>query len=209
MKLYDSKIAPNARRVRMFLAEKGIKIPQEEIDIMAGENLQHGFKAKNPRGVVPTLELDDGSFLDESVAISRYFEEICPTPRLMGTDAKSIALIESRQRHIEFDGLAPLADIVRNTIPTFEHRAIAGVTGVAAIKQLIPRGIQSFERFLDRLNTDLGENKFVAGEHFSIADITAFCTIDSAKSANIEIPENHSNTLRWFANISARPSAQA
>ncbi|MDE0008041.1 MAG: glutathione S-transferase N-terminal domain-containing protein, partial [Gammaproteobacteria bacterium] len=103
MKLYDMKQAPNPRRLRMFLAEKGIEIETVQVDIPSGENLSDEFKAINPRGLLPTLVLDDGTAIDESVAISRYFEQLHPEPNLMGTDAKSMALIESAERHMEFD----------------------------------------------------------------------------------------------------------
>lgn len=206
MKLYDCTQAPNARRVRIFMAEKGIEIPRVEVDIPAGENLKSAFRSKNPRGVIPTLELDDGSCIDESVAICRYLEELHPEPPLMGSDAKSKALVESRQRHMEFDGLLPLADILRNSVPSFADRAIPGATGIAAIRELVPRGIESFQRFQERLNDDLEKTIYIAGERFSIADITAICVFDFAKWVKLEIPEHHENTRRWYERVSARPS---
>jgi len=209
MKLYDCTQAPNARRVRIFMAEKGIEIPRVEVDIPAGENLNSAFRSKNPRGVIPTLELDDGSCIDESVAICRYLEELHPEPPLMGSDAKSKAQVESRQRHMEFDGLLPLADILRNSVPSFADRAIPGTTGIAAIRALVPRGIESFQRFQERLNADLEKTIYIAGEQFSIADITAICVIDFAKWVKLEIPEHHENTRRWYERVSARPSISA
>jgi glutathione S-transferase len=206
MLLYDCAAAPNGRRVNIFLAEKGIEIPKVEINIIAGENLSPEYLAKNPRGVLPLLEMDDGSFLDESVAICRYFEEIHPEPPLMGTDPASKALIESRQRHIEFDGLLPLADIFRNSAPGFEQRAIPGTSDVTAIKALVPRGFNSFNRFLERLNATLEESQYIAGEQFSIADITALCAIDFAKLAKISVPRQHIHTTRWYDLVSRRPS---
>ncbi|MCO4757130.1 MAG: glutathione S-transferase family protein [Oceanospirillaceae bacterium] len=209
MKLYDCTQAPNARRVRIFLAEKGIDIPTIEIDIAGGENLLPAFLEKNPRGVLPLLELDDGTYLDESSAICRYFEETYPTVPLMGTDAKSKALIESCLRHIEFDAFLPLADVLRNSVPHFKERAIPGTQGVLAIEGLIERGIKSYQRFLDRLNSRLEAHCYVAGDEFTIADITALCAIDFAKWARLEIPEQHEHIQRWYDEISARASAQA
>jgi glutathione S-transferase len=209
MKLFDCRNAPSARRVRIFLAEKGIELSTEEIDVVNGDNLQPSYLAKNPRGVVPLLELDDGTCIDESVAICRYFEQQQPIPSLMGSDAKSAALVESRQRHIEFDGLLPLADIFRNATPAFKHRGIPGTTEVDAIDALVPRGQQSFTRFLERLEQLLVSSEYIAGAAFSIADITALCTIDFAKLARIMIPENHPNTSQWYEKVSSRPSYSA
>jgi glutathione S-transferase len=193
----------------MFLAEKSIEIPKVEIDIMGGENLESNYLEKNPRGVLPLLELDDGTYIDESVAICRYFEELHPSPPLMGTNARTKALIESRQRHMEFDGLLALADIVRNSAPGFQKRGIPGVSGVAAIEALVARGVNSFTRFLERLNTSLADSEYIAGEEFSIADITAICIIDFARWANIDIPEHDDHTRRWYDRVSSRPSATA
>ena len=105
MKLYDCKMAPNPRRARIFIAEKGIDIPKVELNIVEGENLEPEFLKINPRGLLPTLELDDGTRFDEVMAICRYFEEIQPDPPLLGSDAREIALVESRQRQMEFEGM--------------------------------------------------------------------------------------------------------
>lgn len=206
MKLYDCTQAPNARRVRIFIAEKGLEIPRVEVDIAGGENLQADFLNKNPRGLLPLLELDDGSYLDESIAICRYLEELHPEPAMMGVDTKSKARIESCQRHIEFDAILPLADVLRNSVPQFKERAIAGTTGVAAIKPLVDRGINSYHRFLNRLDENLKANRYVAGTEFSVADITALCAIDFARWAQLEIPEHHKHTRQWYERVSARSS---
>ena len=209
MKLYDCTQAPNARRVRIFIAEKGIDIEKIEIDIAGGENLLPAFLEKNPRGVLPLLELDDGSYLDESTAICRYLEALYPAPVLMGRNAKEQALIETRQRHIEFDALLPLADILRNSVSQFKERAIPGTDGVHAIEALVERGIVSYHRFLERLNDTLKVQQYVAGDEFSVADITALCAIDFAKWTKLELPEQHEYTCRWYEMVSARPSMQA
>lgn len=209
MKLYDCTQAPNARRVRIFMVEKGLDISKVEIDIASGENLQQDFLNKNPRGVLPLLELDDGSYLDESIAICRYLEELNPEPALMGVDAKSKARIESCQRHIEFDAFLPLADVLRNSVPQFKERAIPGTCDVMAIEALVERGIQSYQRFLERLNCNLKENSYVAGNEFSVADITALCAIDFARWAKLEIPEHHEHTRNWYEKVSTRSSALA
>lgn len=209
MKLYDFKMAPNPRRVRIFLAEKGIEIETVQVDIPSGENLGAAFRAINPRSLLPTLVLDDGTVIDESVAICRYFEEQTPVPNLMGTDAKSKAVIESAQRHMELDGLMAVAEAFRNSNPAFANRSISGSEGVPTVPGLVERGRASVGRFFTALNATLGESEFVAGDVFTIADITAFCTVDFAKWIQIRAGDEHPHIVRWFAQVKARPSASA
>ena len=209
MKLYDMKQAPNPRRLRMFLAEKGIEVETVQVDIPSGENLSDEFKAINPRGLLPTLVLDDGTAIDESVAISRYFEQLHPEPNLMGTDAKSMALIESAERHMEFDGLLSVAEAFRNSNPVFANRATQGTDGVQAIEALVERGRNGTARFFASLDATLGNSRYVAGDTFSIADITAFCVVDFAKWTGMRLGDEHPNAQRWYAEVAARPSAQA
>ena len=211
MKLYDSEQAPNPRRVRIFMAEKGISCETEQVNIVLGENLSDAYLAVNPRGVLPTLVLDDGTVLDESVAICRYLEETHPEPALMGTDALSKAQIEARQRHMEFDGLFSAAEAFRNAYPRFAKRGLGGNVGtVDAIPALVERGKASILRFYNRLNEDLGGSRYVAGDAFTIADITALCAVDFASmAARVSVPESCENLARWHAEVSARPSARA
>lgn len=211
MKLYDSKLAPNPRRVRMFMAEKGIECETAQVDIIQGENLSDDFLAINPRGVLPTLVLDDGTVLDESVAICRYLEEIQPQPALMGTDPVSKAHIEARQRHMEFDGLMGAAEAFRNSFPGFANRGLPGNAGaVDAVPELVERGKNTVQRFYERLDEALAESEFVAGDAFTIADITALCTVDfAAGAARVPIPDDCENLKRWHAAVSARTSAAA
>ena len=211
MKLYDSEQAPNPRRVRIFMAEKGISCETEQLYIVLGENLSDDFLAVNPRGVLPTLVLDDGTVLDESVAICRYLEETHPEPALMGADALSKAQIEARQRHMEFDGLFSAAEAFRNAYPRFAKRGLGGNVGpVDAIPALVERGQASVLRFYNRLNEDLGQSRYVAGDAFTIADITALCAVDFASmAARVPVPESCENLARWHAEVSARPSARA
>ena len=211
MKLYDCAQAPNPRRVRIFMAEKGISCETEQLNIVQGDNLSDDFLAVNPRGLLPTLVLDDGTVLDESVAICRYLEETHPEPPLMGTDAVSKAKIESRQRHMEFEGLLSAAETFRNAFPRFSKRGLGGNVGeVDAIPALVQRGQASLQRFYNRLNAHLGQSRFVAGDAFTIADITALCAVDFASvAARVPVPENCGNLARWHAEVSARPSAGA
>ena len=193
------------------MAEKGITCDNVQIDIVKGENISSEFLAVNPRGVLPTLVLDDGTVIDESVAICRYLEETHPEPPLMGTDPISKAHIESRQRHMEFDGLLGASEAFRNSFPGFASRGLAGNVGtVDAIPALAERGKRTVAKFYERLNADLGESPYVAGDAFSIADITALCVVDfAAGAARVAIPESCENLTRWHEAVSARSSAQA
>ena len=211
MKLYDSKLAPNPRRVRMFMAEKGVICENEQVDIVGGENLTDEFLSVSPRGLLPTLVLDDGTVLDESVAICRYLEETHPEPALLGTDPVNKAHVEARQRHMEFDGMLAAMDAFRNAFPGFRERGLGGSVGkVDAIPALAERGKASLLRWYASLDRDLAESQYIAGDTFSIADITALCTVDfAAGAARCPVPDECANVKRWHAEVSARPSAVA
>ena len=211
MKLYDTKLAPNPRRVRMFMAEKGITCETEQVDIVKGENLEEAYLSINSRGLLPALVLDDGAVLDESVAICRYLEETHPEPPLMGSGALGKARVEARQRHMEFDGLLAAAEAFRNAFPLFSSRGLPGSGGpVEAIPALAERGRNTLLRFYRRLDEELASAAFIAGDDFTIADITALCTVDfGTGAARVPIPEDCENLKRWHAEVSARPSATA
>lgn len=210
MKLYDMEKAPNPRRVRMFLAEKGIAIERVEINIQAGENLGPEYLAINPRGVVPTLVLDDGSILDESLAICRYFEALHPEPNLFGRTPLEMAQIESWQRRMEFEGMFNIAAAFRNAMPAYANRAAPG-SGPATpqVPALIERGKMMSQHWLDGLETRLSQSAYVAGERFSVADITAFICVDFAKWIGLRAGDSHLALKAWYAGIKARPSAAA
>ena len=211
MKLYDTALAPNPRRVRIFLAEKGIECENVQINIVAGENLSDEYLKINPRGLLPSLVLDDGTVLDESVAICRYLEELHPDPNLMGSDPISRSKIEARQRHMEFDGLSNAADAFRNAFPGFKKRGVSGNVGeVDAIPDLADRGKLLVARFFKELDEYLADSRYVAGNEFTIADITALCTTDFATTAaRIAFPDDCENFKRWHQEVSSRPSASA
>ena len=211
MKLYDSKMAPNPRRVRMFMAEKGVTCENQQVDIVGGENLGEDFLAVSPRGLLPALVLDDGTVLDESVAICRYLEETHPEPPLLGTDAVSKARVEARQRHMEFDGMFAAMDAFRNAFPGFRERGLGGNVGtVDAIPALADRGKASLVRWYAALDKELADSRYIAGDDFTIADITALCTVDfAAGAARVPIPDECGNLKRWHAEVSSRPSASA
>ncbi len=202
MKLYDSPMAPNPRRVRVFLAEKGIEVPTVEVDIAKAENRQPPFLAKNPLGGVPILELDDGRILTESVAICRYFEEIHPDPPLMGTDASDRAFVEMWNRRMELEISSPCAQAFRNTHEFFKGK----------IRQVPEFGEASKEHAIARLawlDTELADREFVAGDRFTIADITAMVGIDFGRVSGIKIGPDQKNLQRWHEAVSSRPSAKA
>ncbi len=210
MKFYDCRTAPSPRRVRIFLAEKGLTIETIQVDLANQENLKPAFLAINPRGVVPTLVLDDGTVLDEAVAVCRYIEETHPNPPLMGTDARSKAIIEARNRHIEQDGFLAVANVLRNTSAALKDRAVQGVTEkVPQIPELAERGRASLRRFFEDLERHFANHPYVAGSTYSIADITALVAVDFSRWIKAGIPPGNVYTERWHAEMSARPSAKA
>jgi glutathione S-transferase len=202
MKIHESRNAPNPRRVRIFLAEKGIEVPYEEVDIVKAVNRGEEFRKKNPLSTVPVLELDDGSCISESVAICRYFEELHPQPALFGTDAKQRALVEMWNRRIEFNILQPIADAFRQRHDFFKGR-IRQLPEYAEVQRL------NAEDGLDWLDRELAARRFIAGDQFSIADITAVVAIDFGRVSKIAIKPDQLNLVRWHAEVSARPSAKA
>ncbi|MBA1148414.1 glutathione S-transferase [Ectothiorhodospiraceae bacterium WFHF3C12] len=210
MLLYTCKTAPSPRRARMFIAEKGIEVPMQEIDLRSGEHFSDDFRRKNPYATVPTLELDDGTCISESDAICTYFEALQPEPALMGTDPKSRALVSMWNRRVEFDGYLAVAEGFRNKVSAFKDRAMPGKHPVPQVEALADRGAQRYRDFLEDLDQRLGESEFVAGDSFSLADITAFVTVEFAKGAlKIEPGADQANIARWHAAVSSRPSAQA
>jgi glutathione S-transferase len=193
----------------MFLAEKGLEIPTVEVNILEGENLKEEFLAVNPRGVLPVLELDDGTYLDETVAICRYLEEEHPDPPLLGRNALEKAEIECWQRHAEFDGMFAVGEFFRNSVPPFGDRSLPGRSGDKQIPELIDRGRRGVAIFYQRLEDRLGASEFVGGASFSIADITALCVVDFAAFVGLPIPAGNHHTQAWHQKVSARSSAVA
>jgi len=202
MKIYDSKTAPNPRRVRIFVAEKGIQIPYEEVDLVKAVNREAEFRKKNPSGTVPVLELDDGTYISETVAICRYLEEMHPNPPLMGIDAKDRAIVEMWQRRMELELLIPIADAFRLRHDFFKGK-IRQLPEYAEVQK------QNAEDRLARLNNELANRKFIAGDRYTIADITALCAIDFGRVSKIAVQPDQTNLARWHAEVSARASAKA
>jgi len=203
MKLYDGGRAPNPRRVRVFLAEKGITVPLEAVDLGNLQQKSAEFRRINPIQRVPVLELDDGTLIAESIAICRYFEALHPEPALFGRGATEIAHIEMWNRRLELHFLFPVSHVFRNTHPAMKELEVPQVPAWAEANK--PR-IAEFLRVLD----DELENKpFVAGDRYSVADITGLIAVDFMKPARLAVPEECANVRRWHAEVSARPSARA
>lgn len=205
MKFYDCATAPSPRRVRILIAEKELDIPTVQVDLRAGEHLTDEFKAINPHATVPVLELDDGTHLLDSNSISLYLDETFPEPNLMGRDAKEKAVIAGWNRFVEWDGLAAVAECLRNSAKGMKGRALTGPVSYEQIPELAERGRRRAEHFLTELNSRLTDSAFVAGDRFTIADITALVAVDFMKWIKLE-PENSAHGLkRWHENASLRP----
>jgi len=203
VKLYDSKMAPNPRRTRIFLAEKGIEVPMEQVDMMAFEHKTPEYTAINPLQRMPALVLDDGTVIAESLAICRYFDALQPEPALFGTGAKEIGLIEMWSRRCENNLFATVAAVFRHLHPAMKELEVPQVPAWAEVNK--PR-VMDFLKLLDR---QLSEHEFIAGDRYSVADITAQVTIDFMKVPRLAVPEELTNVKRWHAAVSARPSARA
>ncbi len=202
MKIYETKTAPNPRRVRMFLAEKGIDVDYVQVDIQKGENLSPQMWAKNPLGKIPILELDDGTCIAETDAICTYFEAIQPEPPLMGTTPIEKATISMWQRQVEFAFMMQVGMCFQHTTGYFKDR----MTPVPEFGK--EAGINA-AKYLNILERRLGEKEFIAGNAFSIADITALCAMDFARVVKIRMTDEHVNLARWYEAVSNRASAKA
>jgi len=202
MKLYDFTLAPSPRRVRIFLAEKGITIPFEQVDIMRNANRTAEFYRMNPLGSLPILELDDGSYLSESVAICRYVEDTHPEPTLFGAGAKEQATVEMWNRRVELSIFTPVGHVWSHLSPVSEGRT-------KRIKEFGVIERDAAAAGFAMLDRALGDGQFIAGARFSIADITTLCMVDFARTVDITIQTGQKNLARWYAAVSSRRSAKA
>ena len=210
MKLYHSASSPNSRRVRIFLAEKGLSIPLVAIDLGKGEQHSDAYRTINPHRVVPTLVLEDGTAIGEVPAICRYIEEVHPTPPLLGVTAKEKAQVSMWERRAELEGFAAVMEAIRNSAPGLRGRAIAGPHDYEQIPGLAERSKLRVKNFFADFDARLGEAAFVAGQRFSVADITALVTVDfAAKAINFPVPDEHHSLKCWYDAISSRPSMAA
>jgi glutathione S-transferase len=202
MKLYDGGRAPNPRRVRIFLAEKAMSLPVEKIDLANLEHKTAEFTALNPLQRVPVLVLDDGTVITESIAICRYIEGLRPEPRLFGRGALEEALVEMWNRRVELNLYQAVSAVFRHTHPAMKD-----------LESQIPEwGEANRPRvfdFLGLLDRELKNRLFVAGDHYSIADITALVAVDFMRPAKLIMPEELANLRRWHVQVSERSSATA
>jgi len=203
MKLFDGGRAPNPRRVRVFLAEKGIEVPLVPVDMGANEHKQEAVSSRNPLRRLPVLQLDDGTVLTETVAICRYFEELQPEPALFGKGPLGKALVEMWQRRMELNLFLPVGFAFRHLHPAMRGWEVPQIPEWGEANK--PKVVE----FLHLLDGELAGRRFAAGDAYSIADITGMIAIDFMKPARIEVPAECRNVRRWYGEVSARPSASA
>ena len=203
MKLYDGGRAPNPRRVRVFLAEKGITVPTEQVDLGKLQQRSDAYTAVNPMQRVPALVLDDGTVIAESIAICRYFEALHPEPPLFGRGALESALVEMWQRRAELHLLMPVATVFQHTHPAMKVMVDPQVAEWGEANK--PRVTQ----FLQFLDGDLKDRPFIAGASYSVADITMMIAIDFMRVSRLTLPDEVTHVKRWYGEVTARPSAKA
>ncbi|MDH3305420.1 MAG: glutathione S-transferase [Gammaproteobacteria bacterium] len=209
MKFYDCKTAPSPRRVRIFLAEKGIELDTVQVDLGSGEQFSDAFRKINPDCVVPVLELDNGRCISEVLAICSYLEELHPEPALLGQTAEERAAVLMWNAKVEQQGLWAMADAFRNSSKALANNALPGPDNYAQIPELVERGRTRVARFMRRLDGHFADNEYVAGGFFSLADISTMVTIDFAAWVKIAVPDDAGYLARWYAQVSKRPSASA
>lgn len=203
MKLYDNRVAPNPRRVRIFLAEKGMSLPCEEVDLGKLAHKAGAFTAVNPFQRVPALALDDGTIICESIAICRYIEWLKPEPVLFGRAGLEAALVEMWERRIEHYLFAPVTHVFRHLHPAMKSLEVPQVPAWGEANKA-----RVFEA-LGLIDRELAGRPFIAGDAFTVADITGLVAVDWMKPARLAVPEELGNLRRWYAAVSARPSASA
>ncbi|RTL53028.1 MAG: glutathione S-transferase [Rhodocyclaceae bacterium] len=209
MRLYDYP-APSPRRLRIFLAEKGLDIPRVAVDLAKGEQLGPEFRARNPRCTVPMLELDDGTCLSDCLAICEYLEALHPEPPLLGATPLERAQIVMWYQRIDADGFNAVAEVMRNASPAFKDRALPGPEPTPQIPALVERGRQRAQVFYRDMNARLMESEYVAGPTYTLADIHLLSVVDfGAGWGRMPVPAELTALLAWHQRVSARPSAKA
>lgn len=209
MKLYDFPKAPNPRRVNIYLAEKGISVARVPVDLFKGEQLTAEYRAKNPACDIPMLELDDGTCISQIRGICRYFEETHPNPPLLGNTPAEKASVEMWEHLAFMNGLLAVAEVFRNTATGFKDRAVVGPHNYPQIPALAERGAQRLQDFFADFDQRLAKTAYVAGDFYSLADITTLVTCDFAKWIKAEIPASCTHLKNWYAKVSQRPAVLA
>lgn len=205
---YDCSTAPSPRRARILLAEKGIEVETVQVDLANGEQLSPEFRALNPDCTVPVLKLEDGTVLTSNAGIAAWAEAVKPEPALLGSTPAEKGLVAQWNSKVEFDGLLAVMEALRNSSPRMKDRALTGPDNYAQIPELAERGRKRLARFLEVLNARLAGREFVAIDRFSLADITAFVTVDFARWVKIVPQDDQTDLKRWHEAMSARPSAK-
>ena len=209
MKLYDFELAPNAQRVRVFLAEKGLEVPTEQLNVRDDDQFVEPFTSMNPFHCVPFLELDDGKVIAESMSICRYLEELHPEPPLFGRTAEERAVIDMWLRRFELDAFIPMLHAVRNHVPMFAGRVVPGTrTDLPQLPVMVTRGKEMMEVFLARVEPHMAQNEFIAGPDFTIADITGYFTVSMTNGLEMDLTTPYPAVTAWFAKVSQRPAFQ-
>ena len=209
MKFYDCTTAPSPRRVRIFAAEKGITLPTVQVDLRNGEQFSDAFRAINPECTVPALQLDDGTVIGDAVAICQYLEELHPDPPLIGSTPQERAVVTALNRAIERDGFFAAMDALRNTAAGLKGRALPGPHDYEQIPELAERGRKRLAYFFRDMDGRLASRAFVAGERYTLADISAMIVTDFAGRLKLAVSDECANLKRWYAVVSARSSAKA
>ncbi len=204
--LYDCATAPNPRRARILLAEKGIAHETIQVDLKNGEQFGDAYREINPLCTVPALRTEEGDVLTDNAAITAYLEACYPEPPLLGTTPVEKAEIASWNWRVEFEGLLAIAESLRNSAPAMADRALAGPVNYPQIPELSQRGLARSQQFFITLNDRLTNRHYVAGDKFSIADITAVVAVDFARIVKVKPGEQHPHLQRWRTQMAQRPS---
>ena len=209
MKFYDFTPAPSSQRVRVYLAEKGLELPTEQLNVREDEQFAEPFTSMNPFHCVPFLALDDGTVIAESMSICSYLEELHPEPPLFGRTPAERAVIDMWMRRFELDAFIPLLHALRNHLPNFAGKVVPGTrTDLPQSEAMVGRGKAMAGVLFDRAEPHMARNEFVAGPDFSVADITGFFTLRMAYALEMDIGASWPATHAWFQKVSARPAFQ-
>ncbi|MDX1569968.1 MAG: glutathione S-transferase [Xanthomonadales bacterium] len=209
MKLYTYPPAPSPRRVHLFLAEKQVELPQEVIDLRAGEHFAEAYRAINPLCTVPALVLDDGTVLTQLPAIHEFLEAQFPDPPMLGRDARERGVVREWSHRVYVEGLMAVAEILRNDNPAYAHRALPGPLDLEQIPALAERGRRRLAEFYSVLDRRLGESEFLAGSAYSVADSDALVVCDFARVVRMRPAEELDHLQRWLKAVNGRRSVQA
>ncbi len=209
MKFYDFELAPSSQRVRVYLAEKGLEVPTEQVNVREGALFAEPFTSMNPFHCVPFMALDDGTVIAESMSICSYLEELHPEPPLFGRTPAERAVVDMWMRRFELDAFIPLLHALRNHLPNFAGRVVPGTrSDLPQSEAMVSRGKEMAGVLFDRAEPHMAQNEFVAGPDFTVADITGFFTLRMAYALEMDIGASWPATHAWFQKVSARPAFQ-